>query len=108
MHGHDGGAYGDDGVASSDGENVGAGDGLRAQGLDPSLDVVDDAHASDRRVVRGGTLLTGEGGRVAQQYGCVAPLLVTHIQNYYFCRDRLSKLFPQKNKIQYILFLQLV
>jgi hypothetical protein len=83
MHGNGGGAYGDDRVACGDGEDVGARDGLWAQGLDPRLDVVDDAEASDRRDVRAGPLLTGEGGRVAQQYGRVAPLLQSHIQSYF-------------------------
>lgn len=45
MHG-----YRDDRVAGGDGEDVGAGDGLLAHGLDLRLDAVDDVVASDRKV----------------------------------------------------------
>lgn len=74
MHG-----YRDDRVAGGDGEDVGAGDGLLARGLDLRLDVVDDVESSDGSDVGVRPLLAGEVGRVVQQYGRVAPLIhVTH------------------------------
>jgi len=57
-----------DGVAGGDGEDVGAGDGLRADGLHLRLDAVDDAETSDGPGVRERRLLAGEGGGVVQQH----------------------------------------
>jgi hypothetical protein len=79
--------YRDDGVAGGDGEDVGAGDGARAHGLDLRLDVVDYGEASDRSRVRERRLLTGEGGRVVQQHRRVATLemdaSVEHVQEIF-------------------------
>ena len=57
-----------DGVAGGDGEDVGAGDGPWAHGLDLGLDVVHHGEASDRSHIRERSLLAGEGGRVVQQH----------------------------------------
>ena len=62
----------DDGVTGGDGEDVGAGDGLRAQSLHLRLDVVDDAEAPQRSSVRKRVLLPAVG--VIQQNGRVAAL----------------------------------
>ena len=62
----------DDGVTGGDGEDVGAGDGLRAQSLHLRLDVVDDAEAPQRSSVRKRVLLPAV--RVIQQNRRVAAL----------------------------------
>jgi hypothetical protein len=51
-------------VAGGDGEDVGAGDGLRAQQLQQHLDVVDHVEAPERPRVRPRPLLAGEARRV--------------------------------------------
>jgi hypothetical protein len=72
--------YRNDGIPSSDGKDVGAGDGLLADGLDLRLDVVDDAEAPQGPRVRECVLLAGEGGRVRQQHGTVASLNITYVR----------------------------
>ena len=65
-----------DGVAGGDGEDVGAGDGLLADGLHLRLDVGDDVEAPQRSRVGQRPLLAGEAaGDVGQQYGRVATLM---------------------------------
>jgi len=73
-------AYRDDGVPGGDGEDVGTGDGLLADGLHLRLDVGDDVEAPQRPGVGKRPLLAGEarGGVVGQQHGRVAPLMSCH------------------------------
>ena len=64
-------------VTGGDGEDVGAGDGLLADGLHLRLDVGDDVEAPQRSRVGQRPLLAGEGSRVIQQHNrCVAALYV--------------------------------
>jgi len=71
-------SYSHDGVARGDGEDVGAGDGPRADGLDLRLDAVDDVEAPERAPVGERVLLPGEVGRVGQQHRRIASLLSRH------------------------------
>lgn len=66
--------YRDDRVTGGDGEDIGAGDDLRADGLDLRLDGVDDVEASDGVGVGESGLLTGEVGGVGKQHRRVASL----------------------------------
>ena len=70
--------YRHDGVTGSDGEDVSAGDGLVAHGLHLRLDVVEDAEASQRVLIRDRPLLAGEAPCVRQQNRCVAALQSHH------------------------------
>lgn len=70
--------YGDGGVSRGDGEDVGAGDGPRADCLDLRLDAVHDVEASQRAPVGERTLLPGEVGRVGKQHRPVASLSSQH------------------------------
>ena len=64
-------SYRDDGIASGDGEDVGAGDGALARLLHIGLDLVDDVEASQRSHVPERVPLVA-----SQQNGRVAALLV--------------------------------
>jgi hypothetical protein len=65
----------DDAVARGEGEDVGAGDGGRARGLDLRLDVVDEIEAEGGATgVGAGALLACHRGGVVQQQRGVAAL----------------------------------
>jgi hypothetical protein len=61
-------AYGDDGIAGGDGEDVGAGDRLVAGLLELLLDVVNHFEPADRVLVRHRGLLAGEAWGVVEQH----------------------------------------
>jgi len=61
-------AYGDDGVAGGDGEDVGAGDRLLAGVLELRLDVVNHVEPTERVLVRLRRLLAGEARGVVEQH----------------------------------------
>ena len=61
-------AYGDDGIAGSDGEDVGAGDRLVAGVLELRLDVVNHIEPTERVLVRHSSLLAGESRGVVEEH----------------------------------------